>query len=205
MAALHRRVSPNAAQERRDVKPHRDADRRREIFLNLTQRRALLDACDGAILDLVEAAMLTAARAGELATARVSQFDARTGMMKYVGKTGTRTVPVSPMTHSLFKRLAKGKLPTAYLLTREDGLPWKHRKWANGIREAAYAAHGNEGARLRCAGVFIRGAGRITSCDDVRILASRRHPGAASLVIAVAGTRVSIQRYDSRHCPPGNE
>jgi integrase len=140
LAVLHRRVSSNAAQEWREVKSHRNADNRREIFLDLKQRRALLKDCDGPIRDLVEAAMLTGARAGELVTASRSQFDGRTGMMKYVGKTGTRTVPLSPAALELFKRLAKGKLPTAYLLTRDDGLPWKHRKWAGAVREAARRA-----------------------------------------------------------------
>jgi integrase len=140
LAVLHRRVSSNAAQEWRDVRRHPNADKRREIFLDLKQRRALLEACDDSIRDLVEAAMLTGARAGELVTASRSQFDARTGMMKFVGKTGTRTVPLSPAALKLFKRLARGKLPTAHLLTREDGSPWKHRKWAEAVRDAARRA-----------------------------------------------------------------
>lgn len=148
LAVLHRRVSSDVAQEWREVKSHPNADRRREIFLDLKQRRALLEACDGPVRDLVEAAMLTGARAGELANASRSQFDARTGIMKFVGKTGSRTIPLSPAALKLFKRLGKGKLPTAYLFTREDGLPWKYRKWAAPVRAAAGKAELPQGVCL---------------------------------------------------------
>jgi integrase len=100
----------------------------------------LAAAGDGALRDLLEAAMVTGARAGELVNATRSQFDSRTGAMTFNGKTGNRTVPLSPPALALFKRLAQGKLPGARLLVRDDGRPWAHSDWDELVREAAAAA-----------------------------------------------------------------
>ena len=84
--------------------------------------------------------MVTGARAGELVNATRSQFDARTGSMTFTGKTGARTVPLSPAAVALFKRLAKRKKPTALLLVRDDKKPWQHSDWDELVRDAAVAA-----------------------------------------------------------------
>ncbi len=141
LAVRRRRVSAIAAQEWGDVRPFRAAGKRRDLFLDLRQRRALLAAAgESALRDLLEAAMLTGARAGELVNATRSQFDARTGSMTFTGKTGPRTVPLGPPALVLFKRLSRGKLPAARILTRDDGKPWAHSDWDELVREAATAA-----------------------------------------------------------------
>jgi integrase len=120
------------------VKQHRDADRRREVYLDLEQRRALLDKCTGALRDLVEAAALTGARPGELVALKRADFEPRTQTAKFSGKTGARTVPLAPAAVELFKRLSKGKLPNAPLIAGDDGKPWAY--WFTPVREAAQAA-----------------------------------------------------------------
>ena len=136
LAVRHRRVNPAVAERWKAVKPHSNADKRRSIYLDLKQRRALLKACDGAFRDLVEAAMLTGARPGELATLRRSDFDGRTGTITFNGKTGSRSVPLSPSALALFNRVSKGKHPSAYLLTQDDGKPWKRSDWDHLMRDA---------------------------------------------------------------------
>ncbi len=116
------------------------ANNRRDLFLDLTQRRALLAASCGAIHDLIEAVMVTGARAGELTSAKRGAFDGRTGSISLEGKTGKRSIPLSPPALALFTRLAKSKLPGAFLLTRDDGLAWQHSDWDELVREAATAA-----------------------------------------------------------------
>lgn len=141
LAVRRRRVSASAALEWADAKPYRASGRRRDLFLDVPQRRKLLNAAgDGALRDLLEAAAVTGARAGELVNATRSQFDARTGSMTFTGKTGTRTVPLGPPALALFKQLAQGKLPGARLLVRDDGKPWAHSDWDELVREAATAA-----------------------------------------------------------------
>ena len=145
LAVTHERVDPTVSQKWRNVKPHKNADKSRDIYLDLKQRRTLLNACEGSIRDFVEAATLTGARPGELANARRSQFDARTRTMTFIGKTGTRKIQLSDAAVELFKQLAKSKTPKAHLFTRDDGLPWAHRKWAYPLKEAAEKAGLPEG------------------------------------------------------------
>jgi threonine/homoserine/homoserine lactone efflux protein len=102
----------------------------------------------GGLRDLVEAVMLTGARAGELTSATRAQFDARTMTMTFIGKTGTRTVPLSDAAAALFVRLSKSKLPAAQLFTRDDGRPWAHSDWDQLIREAAAIAKLPDGCCL---------------------------------------------------------
>lgn len=140
LAVQEARLSAAREIEWRRVKPFKDASRRRTLYLDLAQRRALLNAATGALRDLLEAAMTTGARAGELTSATRSQFDARTGSMSFQGKTGPRSVPLSPAALALFKRLSKGKLPKARLLVRDDGKPWSHSDWDELVKAAAKAA-----------------------------------------------------------------
>jgi integrase len=148
LAVRERNVPATQAQEWRDVKPLPGAYRRRDLFLDLEQRRAMVNAAAGAVRDLIEAAMLTGARAGELVNATRKQFDKRHCSMQFTGKTGTRVVPLSPAACSLFARLSESKLPSAHLLVRDDGKPWAHSDWDQAVREAAAKADLPQGVCL---------------------------------------------------------
>lgn len=140
LAVRERNVEAGQMQEWRDVKPLPGANKRRDLYLDLEQRRALLASATGAVRDLIEAVIVTGARAGELTSATRRQFDERTGSITLSGKTGTRMVPLSPAAVALFTRLAKSKLPNAYLLVRDDGKPWAHSDWDQLVRDAATKA-----------------------------------------------------------------
>jgi integrase len=140
LAVANRLVHPIAAREWGDVKAFANATQRRTLFLDLKQRRKLLEGTQGALRDLIEAATLTGARAGELVNATCGQFDARVKSITFKGKVGARTVPLSAAAIALFKRLAKGKLPTAPLLTRDDGKPWNHSDWDELVKAAGQKA-----------------------------------------------------------------
>jgi integrase len=130
------------------VEPYPDADGRRTLYLDLEQRQALLAAATGAVRDLIAGVMLTGCRAGELTSALRSQFDHRTKCMEFNGKTGKRTVPLSPAAVTLFTRLTKLKLPAAHLFVRDDGKPWAHSDWDELVRDAAKRAELPEGVCL---------------------------------------------------------
>lgn len=140
LAARNRYVSADRAQEWTGFTPLAVTNKRRTIYLDLDQRRAWIASAAGAVRDLIEAAVLTGARPGELVKAKRSQFDARTELMTFVGKTGERTVFLSKPAVALFKRLAKDKLPSASLLTRDDGKSWAHSDWDLLVKEAATKA-----------------------------------------------------------------
>jgi site-specific recombinase XerD len=125
---------------RTKLKPLAGGKKRRDLYLDLTQRRALLKAATGAVRDLIEAAAITGARAGELVNATVAQYKAGDTAMTFIGKTGERTVLLSAAAVTLFDRLAEGKAPADRLLTRDDKKPWSHSDWDELVREAAKAA-----------------------------------------------------------------
>jgi integrase len=140
LAVADRRVSATVAQEWAEVAPLKGASRRRELFLDVMQRRALLAKSHGGVRRLLEAVMHTGCRAGELTNARRSAFDARTKSLSVTGKTGVRTIPLTPAAVALFAQFAKDKMPNAFLLTRDDGKPWAHSDWDELVKEAAARA-----------------------------------------------------------------
>jgi integrase len=150
-AVIERAVSAAQAIEwhGKTVKNLTGGRNRRGLFLDIDQRRALIAAVESpACRDMVQAVALTGMRPGEeLTSLRRRDFDARTSTL-YIGgldqndehKTGSRAIPLSLEAVALFERLAKDKLPNAYLFVRDDGLPWNHSDWDELIRDAAKKA-----------------------------------------------------------------
>jgi integrase len=140
LAVRDRRVNAAVAQEWAEGQPLKHAQCRRDLFLDVSQRRQLLQHAQGGVRDLLESAMYTGCRAGELTSARRAAFDARTQSLTVTGKTGTRTFPLAAGAVELFTRLARDKLPKAYLLVRDDGTPWGHSDWDELVKDAARRA-----------------------------------------------------------------
>ena len=122
-------ICPSDAEWRR-VEAFKDVGAARTLFLEPEQVQALLKATDGGFRNLLQAAVLTGGRYGELADAVVGDFDAKAGTLHLDGKTGPRTCYLSTQAAAFFKTIAKGKLPGAPLLPRDDGAPWgkSHQK-----------------------------------------------------------------------------
>jgi integrase len=143
LAVANRHVSPERAIEWKSVPPLKDTDGRRDLFLNLAQRRKLIKAATGVTRHTIEAAALTGARPGELVGLKRGDVDLKLGTVTFRGKTGTRTVPLSPSALKFFKRLCKDKLPATPLL------PWNHSvEWSREIRNAAKQAELPDGVCL---------------------------------------------------------
>lgn len=148
-AVRSRYVGAEIAQEWKTFEQFKGASRRRDLYLDLEQRRALLEACgEGGLRDLVEAVMSTGSRAGEITAARVAAFDARSASITLTGKTGSRTIPVSTDAAALFTKRSKDKLPRAFLFTRDDGQHWSHSDWDELVRDAATKAELPKGVCL---------------------------------------------------------
>lgn len=147
LAVAERNVIASQAQEWAEVKALK-VTRKPRVYLDLQQRRALLAAGTGAVKDLIHGALVTGARPGELVNATRGQYDSRTQSVTLNGKTGSRTIPLSPAAVTLFDRLAKSKLPTALLFVRDDGKPWAHSDWDELVRDAATEAELPAGVTL---------------------------------------------------------
>ena len=115
----------------------------RRLYLTEKQVAALLKAAkkaDEHLHDLVEVAVVTGARYSELTGVTVGDFNPKAGTLQVSGKTGGRTMILSSAAIDTFKRLAKGKLPGAYLLTKADGEPWGKSHQQRPFRELVKAA-----------------------------------------------------------------
>ena len=123
------------------ITPFRGVGRRREHLLTHAERSALIAACPGDLALLVKGLLLTAARPGELARVTVADFDKRQGTIVLDGKTGRRIATVSTAAKVFFTEQAKGKLPSAFLLTNEFGQPWNKDNWKKIFKAAVAEAN----------------------------------------------------------------
>lgn len=124
------------------LRPIQRADRRRNLYLDRTQRRALLDELPGDVAAFVRGLCLLPLRPGALAALTVRDFDARRRELT-IGhdKAGAdRRILLPPDTADHLQGQARGKLPAAPLFARADGRAWDKDAWKKPIKEAALAA-----------------------------------------------------------------
>ena len=130
--------------EWRRVKPFRDVGASSTLFLTDDQVKALLEVSTGGFRALLQAAVYTGARYGELTGLRAQDLSHEHGTLRLDGKTGERVCYLSDAALAWFKRQAKGKLPKAPLLPRDDGEPWgksrQHRPMQQAVRAAKLPA-----------------------------------------------------------------
>lgn len=116
----------------------------RKLFLTDKQVKKLLEKTKGSFHKIIRAAILTGARYGELAAARVHDLDLKNGSIHLDGKTGPRDCYLSDEALKYFKKMAKNKLPKAFLLVKDDGSLWgrahQTRPW-KAARKAAKLPH----------------------------------------------------------------
>ncbi|MCF8207848.1 MAG: tyrosine-type recombinase/integrase [Rhodoferax sp.] len=126
---------------RSKLKPIANADRQRNAYLDREQRARLLEQCSDGLETLVRALSLIPARPGAVVTLRVADFDRRLNVL-CIGsdKTGPRKISLPQTTADIFALQTVDKLPTAFLFTRADGVPWNKDSWKKPIRAAVKAA-----------------------------------------------------------------
>jgi integrase len=114
--------------------------RRKNAFLNMEARLALLGKCGDDLRQLVKAMLLTGARPGELAALNASDFDRKFGAVTFRGKTGERTVPVSTAAEAFLSELAKDRIGNAPMLAPSTGGRWTKDSWKKPFKEAVISA-----------------------------------------------------------------
>ncbi len=124
------------------LRPVKDADRRRDVYLDLAQRRALIAKAPADLAQFLSALSLVPLRPGAMAALVVSSFDKRLSTLS-IGHDkagGDRKITLPPATAAFFAEQAKGKLPAAPLLSRADGSAWNKDSWKYPVKEAVIAA-----------------------------------------------------------------
>lgn len=145
-AALAQFLSPGApnseAAWQEALKPIPNANGRRTLYLDLAERRKLVENASAEAEPFVRALCLLPLRPGALAALTAGDFDKRTEELT-IGKDKTgkpRRIQVPADAAKLLAAQAKDKLPTAPLFMRSNGKPWDKNTWKLPIAAAVRAA-----------------------------------------------------------------
>lgn len=132
---------------RSKLRPIKDADRRREGYLDKDQRRSFIEKAQPDLAQFLRGLSLLPLRPGALAALTVAEFDKRLGVLK-VGKDKAghdRKITLPKATAEFFEAATKGKLPAAPVFARADGRAWDKDAWKGPVKAAATAAKLPEG------------------------------------------------------------
>jgi hypothetical protein len=124
------------------LRPIKNADGRRDAYLDRAQRLALIGKAPPDIATLLLGLSLVPIRPGALAALTVSSFEKRLSVLT-IGKDKVgrdRKIKLPPKTAEFFNSQAKGKTPAAPLLARADGKVWDKDSWKKPVKAAALAA-----------------------------------------------------------------
>lgn len=122
--------------------PIRNADKRRDVYLDREQRKKLIECAAPDMADFLRALCMIPLRPGALAALTVGNFDKRLGVLT-IGKDkagGDRKIHLPDATAAFFARHCKDKLPGAYIFTNSTGEVWKNQTWGYQFRLAAALA-----------------------------------------------------------------
>jgi len=124
------------------LRPFKGADKRRELYLDRDERKALIDAtCDEA-QPFLKALCLLPLRPGALAALKVGDFDKRTRALT-VGKDKNgkpRQLTMPQVIADFFEVQVKDKLPAASIFARADRAAWNKDAWKYPVKDAVKAA-----------------------------------------------------------------
>jgi integrase len=134
-------VATDAAWRAR-LRPIKGAGTRREVYLDATDRRALIEAACDEIKPFLRALASVPLRPGAVAALYVSDFDRALKTLRVASdKAGAgRSFTPPPGTAETFAEAARRKLPGVPLFGRADGRAWDKDSWWQPIRDAATAA-----------------------------------------------------------------
>lgn len=145
-AALGAVLSPGApntdAAWQEALKPFKGADKKRDLYLDPSERKRLVAAASGEVQPFLRALCTLPLRPGALASLRVKDFDNRTRTLT-IGddKNGKpRQITVPPNFAEFLKAQCADKLPTAAIFSRADGRTWNKDAWKYPIKDAVHQA-----------------------------------------------------------------
>ncbi len=127
---------------RSKLRPIKNADQRRELYLDRKQRLQFIEKAPDDLAAFLRGLCQLPLRPGALAKLKVGDFDKRLNVLK-IGqdKSGKdRRLKLPDVTAEVFEAEAQGKLPTAPLLSRADGKAWNKDAWKWPVKATVEAA-----------------------------------------------------------------
>lgn len=127
---------------REALKPLKNAGKRRNVYLDRDQRRALLAALPDDLRAFAHGLCLLPLRPGALAALTAGDFDARRSELVIArDKAGAgRRILLPAETAALLKAQVRSKLPAAPLFTQASGRAWSKDYWKRPFKDAAREA-----------------------------------------------------------------
>jgi site-specific recombinase XerD len=124
------------------LRPAKNANGRRDVYIDREQRRALREHSPNDLSVFIRGLSLLPLRPGALALLTVAHYDERLAVLT-IGKDKAgrdRRIKLPEKTATFFSDLCRGKAATEPLFHREDGKAWNKDIWKNPIKAAAQAA-----------------------------------------------------------------
>jgi integrase len=127
--------------------PEDETEGETATYISREHRPRLLKNCTPEVRTFLEVMWAAGARTSEVALLRVSDYDLKSNTLVLRHKKGRpakwrkRVIEIRTNDAPLFKSLAKGKLPTAWLVTNEHGEQFERHQWAIVIRAAIWSAN----------------------------------------------------------------
>lgn len=122
--------------------PIKNATGRRDCYLDVAQRRALIAIAPADLAAFLRALSLLPFRPGAMAALTAGSFDKRLSVLT-VGKDKAgkdRKITLPPTTAAFFAEQIRDKLPNAPLVARADGQFWNKDSWKYPFKDAVLAA-----------------------------------------------------------------
>lgn len=125
------------------LKPIKQAGKPRDLYLDLDQRRRLVDHAAPDLQKLLQGLARTPLRPGALAALSAGDFEKRLGVLKIgTDKSGKdRKVKLFDDTAAFFADMSKDKLPGAPMFARADGKRWDKDSWKGPVKDAVTSAN----------------------------------------------------------------
>jgi integrase len=125
-----------------ELKPFKNADGRRTLYLKPDERRRLLENASDESRAFFKVFCLLPLRPGDVPKLRVKDLDINHKMLRVpTGKDKPpRDIPLPNEAFQHLKACSKDKTPTALLVARADGSAWKKEAWRDEIKLAASGA-----------------------------------------------------------------
>lgn len=124
------------------LRPYKGADRRRDLYLDRDERRALIEATCAEARPFVRALCLLPLRPGALAGLRARDFDKRTRTLT-IGtdkNDNPRQIALPLVIVDFLAVQVRGKLPAAPIFSRLKGDAWNKDTWKYPIKDAVELA-----------------------------------------------------------------
>lgn len=129
------------------LRPTKNADGRRDVYIDLEQRRKLIEKAHSDLAIFLTGLSSVPLRPGALASLKAANFESRLSVLT-IGKDKAgqdRKIKLPTATAAMFAKLCEHKPPNVCIFRREDGQAWNKDAWKKPIKAALAAAELRDG------------------------------------------------------------